>query len=227
MNPAAYIASHKSTVAVGVIGVTLAVAVTVLMQHTTRETPPKPPQPITMVMIKPQPPPPPPPPMQQPKTIAPPKMATPVAKPIVQNTPPKAAPPKAPGPAETRMGTSIHGAGSDAFDLSGDPGGNGMFSGGGGGGGDAVAYYESQVETQIQQALQKNPVTRRATAGLRVSISVDSDGAVTAVTLDKSSGDATVDQTIIDGILRRMRFPAPPLGQPASMDMSLTGEQPL
>jgi TonB family protein len=221
-----FFAERKSTVVVGVIVIAGAIGITEVMTHTSREPPPKPKPPVVMVLIKPTPPPPPPPPIQQPKTIAPPKMATPVAKPVVQNTPPKAAPPKAPGPAETHIGTSIRGPGSNAFDLSGDPGGNGMFSGGGGGG-DAVAYYESQVQTIIQQALQKNPITRKATAGLRVSISVDATGAVTAVQLDKSSGDAAVDQAIVDDILRRSHFPPPPSGQPATMAMSLTGEQPL
>jgi len=227
MSVLSFISERKSTVIVAVIVVAAGIGITEIMSHTTRITPPKPKPPVVMVMIKPTPPPPPPPPMQQPKTIAPPKMATPVAKPVVQNTPPKAAPPKAPGPAQTRIGTSIKGPGTDAFDLSGTPGGNGLFDGGGGGGGSAVAYYESQVQTIIQQALQNNPVTRKATAGLGVTISVDANGAVTAVHLNKSSGDPTVDQVIVDEILRRLNFPPPPAGQPASMVMNLTGEQPL
>lgn len=228
MNPIAYFSEHKSNAIVGVLVLVLAAGALFVFTHAARQAPPKPPPPVTMVMIKPQPPPPPPPPIQQPKTIAPPKMATPVAKPVVQNTPPKAAPPKAPGPAMSRIGTSIHGAGpADAFDLSGTPGGDGMFDGGGGGGGSAVAYYESQVQTEIQHALEKNPITRKVSAGLGVTISVDASGAVTAVRLTKSSGDATVDQVIVDDILRRLSFPPPPSGQPASMMMNLTGEQPL
>jgi TonB family protein len=123
------------------------------------------------------------------------------------------------------MSTSIHGNGPNAFDLASSGGGLGF--GDGGGGGSAMGYYESQMQNQIQQALEKNPVTRRFAGTLHLHLSVDASGAVTSVSLDQSSGDPKVDAAITQSVLSGMQFPAPPNGTPDTFPMNLTAEQPL
>jgi outer membrane biosynthesis protein TonB len=222
---------HRTSVLTGTAGLIIAVAAAFFLLHSARQPQaPKPPPVITMVMIRPQPPPPPPPPMPQPKTIVQPKMTTPEVKPMIPNTPPKAAPPKPAAPAQTAMGTSIHSNGpADAFNLNGTPGGNGMFdSSGGGGGGSRWGYYASIVQVQIQQALQRNPITRKASAGLAVRIWADANGVVTHVELDKSSGNQAVDAAVTNDVLLNLRLSQPPPSDmPMPIVMSLTGEQPL
>lgn len=230
MTARAFAAEHRSSVLTGTVGAIFAGAAAFFLMHSAPQGPaPKPPPAVTMVMIRPQPPPPPPPPLPQPKTIVQPKMTTPEVKPMIPNTPPKAAPPRPAAPAQTAMGTSIHSNGpADAFNLNGTPGGNGMFDGGGGGGGSRWGYYASVVQVQIQQALQKNPVTRKASAGLAVRIWADADGVVTRVELDKSSGNRTVDEAVTNQVLRNLRLSEPPPSDmPMPIVMSLTGEPPL
>jgi protein TonB len=224
----AFAEQHRSSVRVGAIGVVVLGLAAFFMLHTAGQAPVHQAPVITMVMIQPQKPPPPPPPPPQQKMIVQPKMTVPETKPMVQNQPPKAAPPKAAAPAATPMGTSIHSnAPADAFNLTGDPGGNGLLDGGGGGGGDAWSYYASQAQTQIANALEKNGVTRNATAGLQVKIWVSADGAVTRIVLVKTSGNARIDDAIENQVLLHAQLGAPPTNMPMPMNMNLTGQQPL
>lgn len=218
---------HRSAVRVGLIGAVLLAIVAFFMLHSAGQAPEHIAPTITMVVIQPPKPPPPPPPLPQPKMITPPKMTTPVEKPIV-NQPPKAAPPKPAAPAAIPMGTSIHNNGpADSFNLNGTPGGNG-FLGGGGGGGDAQAYFQEQLQTQIESALQANRVTRNASAGLEVRIWMNANGDVTQVSLVKSSGNPQIDDAVENQVLAHFRasYPPPP-GTPMPVVMSLTGQQSL
>jgi TonB family protein len=180
-----------------------------------------------MVVIQPPKPPPPPPPMPQPKTIQPPKMTTPVAKPIVQS-PPKMSPPKA--VSAPALGTSLKSNGSsNAFDLSGNAGGNGLIGGLGGNGtcDSDCGSYQDAVASQIRDALQKNPITRDANAGMVVSVWTDASGRVTRVSIDKSSGNPTVDDAVENQALPGLQLSPPPPNTVMPIIMSLTGEQQL
>ncbi len=215
-----FAAENRTTVIVAGGAAVIGCALVFILTHSSTPQQPPPPPPVTMVMIQPQKPPPPPPPLQQPKTITPPKMTTPEMKPVTPtNTPPKA-------PSASHMGTSIHGNGPNAFDLSGTPGGMG-FGDGDGGGGSAMGYYEGQMQQQIQQALVKNPITRRFSGSLQLHVTVDANGLVTGVTLDKSSGDPAVDAAVTNNVLASMHFGPVPDGMSHIFPMNMTGEQAL
>ncbi len=217
-----FVAERRTPIIIGTGAVIIAGALVFVLTHTSSPAPPPPPPHVTMVVIQP-PKPPPPPPLPQPKTITPPKMTTPVEKPIVQNQPPKAAP-KA--PSDSHVSTSIHGSSPNAFDLAGS--GNGLgFGNGGGGGGSAMGYYESQMQTLIQQALEKDSVTRRFAGSLQLQISVNASGMVTGVKLAKSSGNPNVDAEVVNAVLPSLHFGAPPDGAGHTFPMNMTGEQPL
>jgi TonB family protein len=224
MSALEYFSENRMPVYAGIVAILLASCLAFMLLHSSKPQQAPPPPPITMVVIQPPKPPPPPPPLPQPKTIVQPKMTAPVQKPVVPNQPPKAAPPKpASAPA---LGTSLKSNGtSNAFDLSGSGNGNGIIGGsgtGGGGGsyGDAVSY-------QIQQALQQNPVTRHASAGLVVLVWVDASGTITRVQLEKSSGNPEVDDAVRNKVLNSLHLYPPPPGTQMPIEMSLTGEQQL
>jgi|GEM_PF-2869336 protein TonB len=206
--------NHTAIITVGG-AIVIAGVLGFILTHSSGHAPPPPP--ITVVTIQPQKPPPPPPP--QPKTITPPKMTTPVMKPVVTNTPPKA-------PSQSHVGTSIHGNGPNAFDLSGTPGGMG-FGDGDGGGGSAMDYYKTQMQMQIQQALVKNPITRKFSGSLQLHVTVDANGLVTGVALDKSSGDPAVDAAVTNHVLASMHFGPMPDGTSHIFPVIMTGEQAL
>lgn len=228
MSALEFAAEHRTSVGATGTFIIIAGVLAFILLHSARQAPPPPPPHVTMVVIQP-PKPPPPPPLPQPKTIVQPKMTAPEQKPLIPNQPPKPAPPKPAAPAATPMGTSIHNNGpADAFNLNGNPGGNGFLNGGAGGGGSRWGYYAAEVQSQIQSALQKNKITRNASAGLQVRIWADAGGAVTRVELDKSSSDPRVDDAIKNQVLLHLRFnQPPPSDMPMPIVMSLTGEQPL
>jgi TonB family protein len=220
-----YLSENRLPAYAGVFIILLASIMAFIMLHSSKPEPARIPPPVTMVVIQPPKPPPPPPPLPQPKTIVQPKMATPVAKPVIPNQPAKPAPPK-PSSAPA-LGTSLKSNGtSNAFDLSGNGSGNGIIGGSGTGGGGGGSYGDA-VSYQIQQALQKNAVTRHAAAGLVVRIWVDASGTITRVELEKSSGNAEMDDAIQNKVLSGMQLNAPPPGTQMPIEMSLTGEQPL
>lgn len=216
-----FVSENRTTAIIGGGALLIAGALGYILTHSSRPEPPPPPRPVTMVTIQPPKPPPPPPPPPQQKTITPPKMTTPTMKPVT----PTHTPPKAPSP--SHVGTSIHGNGPNAFDLSGTPGGMG-FGNGEGGGGSALSYFEGIISAQIRDALQKNPVTRKASAGLQIYLWVDASGTVTRVRLVKSSEDPKLDDAVTNQVLSGLRLTQlPPAGTPMPIQIALTGEQPL
>lgn len=158
----AFAEQHRSSVRVGTIGVVVLGLAAFFMLHTAGQAPVHQAPVITMVMIQPQKPPPPPPPPPQQKMIVQPKMTVPETKPMIPNQPPKAAPPRPAAPASIPMGTSIHSnAPADAFNLTGDPGGNGLLDGGGGGGGGSRwGWYQSVMQEQVSTPLTRRPSLR-------------------------------------------------------------------
>jgi outer membrane biosynthesis protein TonB len=222
MSALEYLSENRMPVYAGITGILLASILAYILLHSSKPERVRPPPSVTMVVIQPPKPPPPPPPLPQPKTIVQPKMTTPVQKPVIPNQPPKAAPPK-PASAAPALGTSLKSNGtSNAFDLSGSGSGNGIIGGSGTGGGGSS--YGDAVSYQIQQALQKNPVTRHAAAGLIVQIWVDSSGLISRVELEKSSGDPVMDDAIQNKVLSHLQLYAPPPGTRMPIEMSLTGE---
>lgn len=226
MSALEYLSENRMPAYAGIFVILLCSVMAYILLHSSKPPPARIPPTVTMVVIQPPKPPPPPPPLPQPKTIVQPKMATPVAKPVVPNQPAKAAPPK-PAASAPALGTSLKSNGtSNAFDLSGSGNGNGLIGGSGDGGGGGGSYGEA-VSYQIQQALQKNPVTRRASAGLIVRIWVAASGTITRVELEKSSGNAEVDSAIQNTVLNGLQLYPPPPNTQMPIEMSLTGEQPL
>lgn len=225
MSALEYLSEHRTPVYAGVTAILLASVLAWLLLHSSKPAAVQPPPPVTMVVIQPPKPPPPPPPLPQPKTIVQPKMTTPVQKPIVPNQPPKAAPPK-PSSAPA-LGTSLKSNGtSNAFDLSGSGNGNGIIGGSGDGGGGGGSY-SGYVQAQIENSLQKNHITRNATAGLQVRIWISADGTITQVAIDKSSGDPAVDNAVQNQVLQSLQVGAPPPNTPMPISISMIGEQPL
>jgi outer membrane biosynthesis protein TonB len=227
MSTLEYLSENKMPVYAGVFGILLASILAFMLLHSSKPQPPPPPPPVTMVVIQPPKPPPPPPPMPQPKTIVQPKMTTPVTKPI-QQSPPKMSPPKA--VSAPALGTSLKSNGSsNAFDLSGNTGGNGLIGGLGGNGtcDSDCGSYQDAVSSEIRDALQKNPITKKANAGLQVSVWTDASGRVTRVAIDKSSGNSTVDDAVENQVLPGLQLSPPPPNTVMPIIMSLTGEQQL
>jgi TonB family protein len=228
MSALEYLSENKTPVYAGIFGILLASILAYMLLHSSKPQPAPPPPPVTMVVIQPPKPPPPPPPLPQPKTIVQPKMTTPVAKPIQQSQP-KIAPPKA-APAAPALGTSLKSNGSsNAFDLSGNAGGNGLIGGLGGNGScnSDCGSYQDAVASEIRDALQQNPITRKANAGLVVSVWTDASGRVTRVAIDKSSGSSTVDDAVETEVLPGLQLSPPPPNTVMPIIMSLTGEQQL
>jgi TonB family protein len=222
MSALEYAAENRTTVITVGGAIIVAGGLAFILTHSSRPQPAPPPPPVQVVIIQPPKPPPPPPPLPQPKTITPPKMTTPVMKPVT----PTQQPPKA--PTTSHMSTAIHGSTPDAFNLAASGNGLGFGNGEDGAGGSALSYFEGVVSAQIRTALQNNPVTRKASAGLEVRLWVDASGMVTQVQLAKSSGDPNVDNAITNQVLLNMHLnQPPPAGTPMPIDMSLTGEQPL
>jgi TonB family protein len=227
MSTLEYLSENRMPVYAGIFGILLASILAFILLHSSKPQPPPPPPPVTMVVIQPPKPPPPPPPLPQPKTIQPPKMTTPVAKPIVQS-PPKMSPPKT--VSSPALGTSLKSNGSsNAFDLSGNAGGNGLIGGLGGNGtcDSDCGSYQDAVASEIRDALQQNPITRKANAGLVVSVWTDASGRVTRVAIDKSSGNPTVDDAVENQALPGLQLSPPPPNTVMPIIMSLTGEQQL
>jgi hypothetical protein len=189
---------NRVTLIVSVIGLGLAGLLLTVLLHTARQPPVKQVPTFTIVPVTPPKPPPPPPPTPQPKMITPEKTPMPDVKPVVPNQPPK------------------------AFNLSGS--GFGGLAGGGGEGGGGGSW-EGYAEAKIAEALQANPITRNASAGLVVQVYFDASGAITRAVIVKSSGDPRVDQAIVDQVLPGLQLPPGAPGSPATM--RLTGQSPL
>jgi outer membrane biosynthesis protein TonB len=213
---------NRVTLIVGGISIVLLGALLNLLLHTAHQPPVKQVPTFTIVPVTPpKPPPPPPPTPPQPKMITPEKTPMPDVKPLPQNQPPKAAAPKPAGPAPAR-GPSIHSAGpADAFNLSGS--GFGGLAGGTGDG-NGGGSWGAAADAAIAEALQSNPITRNASAGLMVKVYLNANGVITRVELEKSSGDPRVDAAIENQVLPGLQLPP---GAPGAMvEVRLTGQAP-
>lgn len=178
---------------------------------------------VMMVRVQPLPPPPPPPPppkmVEQPKMIEQtpvkmpePKLDKPLDKPLDR---PKA---DAPPPGPLAMDAKGEGPG-DAFNLGGNPGGNGLL--GGGGGGSRWGWYAAIVQDQVLAALKANPKTRKLVAsGYEVRLWADATGRVERVQMVRSAGDSATDTVLINEIFMGLKLREPP---PKDMPMPIVG----
>jgi periplasmic protein TonB len=213
---------NRAAIIVGAAAIIIFALIAVFFRNSATQPPVRQVETVTIVPVQP-PKPPPPPPVQQ-QMIQQPKITTPIQKPTEQAPPTKVAPPKAAAPP---LGTSIKGNTANNFDLSGTSG-DGLVGGDGGGGGSgAWAYYASQLQTQINVALQKNPRTSHASFQVTAHVWLDANGNPTRVTLSNSSGNPIIDQAIRDQVLATLNAGAPPVGMSMPINVSLTGEPPL
>jgi protein TonB len=215
---------------IAVLGAIVAIGIQILGNH---GAPAKVSQ-VTMIKLLPPPPTPPPtpPPQVQPQPtvqqmIDQKQMMEPETKPEKpdqkRDEPPKAHD-KAPGP----LGLNAKGEGAgDAFGLVGKPGGNGLFGDGGGGGGSRWGWYAGEVQSRVEDALQKNSRTRSAALRLEVRIWPDTTGRITRAELVGSTGDAALDAAIKGEVLTGLQLQEPPpAGMPLPIVMRLTERRP-
>ena len=176
---------------------------------------------VQLRLIAPPPPPPPPPP---PKPIEQPKLKQEVQRaetPLEKPADPRPASPSPPGP----PALDAKGAGpADGFGLGGKPGGS-DFGGGGGGGGGGTKFglYAGIVQSHVQNTLQRKKSLQNTRYRLGAQIWLTPDGGAERVELIGSTGDAELDKTLRDTLLKMPRVPqAPPqdLPQPVVLQVS-------
>lgn len=163
---------------------------------------------ITLVSLSPPPPPPvlpkpPPPPQQDEKKME---------EPMIKEEQPKEAPPK-----NESISTGIKGDGPNAYGLS-NKGGNGLI-GGENRKGTKWSWYANQVQSRVQQALQRNRKTRSANMSVNVRIWPDASGRINRAQLANSTGDPLLDSAIRDEVLAGLQLDQPP---PADMPKPIT-----
>jgi periplasmic protein TonB len=166
-----------------------------------------------MVMVIP---PPPPPPLPTPPPVVP-KIPPPPTEKKAEMAPVDKPAEKAPveKPAEKppeSLGTSIKGGeGMAGLSLG---GGNGMIGGTGdgpGGGGDSAGkQYAWRMKEKIAEALRNNRKTRSATMRVEAQVWVDPSGRISRATLDRSTGDQSLDQALTGEILPGIQISEPP-----------------
>lgn len=170
---------------------------------------------ITLVSLAPPPPPPPivrpPPPPQQEEQ----KMD----QPMIKEEEPQEAPKNEP------LSTGIKGDGANNFGLSDKPG-SGLF-GGNGGKGTKWSGYARQVQSRVQQALQRNNKTRSATMNVNVRVWPGATGRITRAQLADSTGDPKLDAAIRDEVLNGLQLDqAPPPDMPTPITLRLAARRP-
>jgi protein TonB len=133
----------------------------------------------------------------------------------------------APPPQETLGLDAKGGAGGDGFGLVGRPGGRdittiGNTEGVGKGTGRVnTAFYANQLQSQLQDALNRNQKLRDAEYRALVSLWLDSEGHVQRVELAASTGDATLDKRLRDALadLKKLRPPPEGVAQPIRLEL--------
>jgi TonB family protein len=171
---------------------------------------------LTLVSIAPPPPPPPPPVM-----TPPPPDEQKIEEPMIKEEAPKEEAPKD----EPPLGTGIKGDGAgDSFGL-----GGGSGTGRIGGNGDAGkwSWYAEQVQSRIQQALQRNPKTRAANMSVKVRVWPDVSGRINRVQLADSTGDPALDSALRNEVLSGLQLQEPPPpGMPSPITLRVTARRP-
>jgi protein TonB len=168
---------------------------------------------VTLKLIQPPPPPPPPPP----PVVKPPEPAKMLEQP--KEAPPDK--PKAAAPPQPLALDAKAGPGSDPFGLGGRPGGEALI-GGGGGGGSRFGWYANIIQSQIQQALQKDDKLRNSHYRIVVSVWLSSSGRPDQVKLVSTTGDRDIDSRIQVTLAAMPSLPeAPPRDMPQPVNVRI------
>jgi TonB family protein len=88
-------------------------------------------------------------------------------------------------------------------------------------------WYASQVQARISEELRKNPRTRKADGRFEVRIWPDpTTGRITRAKLGSSTGDAALDQAIIETLQGTQLQQPPPEGMPLPIVLRVTARRP-
>jgi outer membrane biosynthesis protein TonB len=186
---------------------------------------------VEPTMVRVQLPPPPPPP---PKVLPPPppeqkmveqKAVTADEKPADK---PKDEPPKAKDEPPA-LGTNIRGNGpGDGFGLGSSGNGGRIGGNGSAAGASRFGWYAGQVQSRLQQALERNPKTRKASFNrLTAKIWVDASGRITRAKVSPSSGDPAIDSAIEqEALVGQQLTEPPPAGMLMPINLRLTARRP-
>ena len=130
----------------------------------------------------------------------------------------------APAPAPD-LGLDAKGvAGGDNFGLTGRPGGRDITTlgtGSGTGNGRGGAFYASQLQSELQDALNRNERLRAAEYRARVDLWLSPEGGITRVEIAGSTGDAELDERLRAAVSAAKRLKPPPEGmaQPVRLEL--------
>ena len=213
-------------VVIGLIGAGLVVLVWRFASDTAGVKRSEAPQVTTVIPLPP--PPPPPPPKVKPPPDKQPEVQTPTVKPTVAPKPAETPKPSDNQPKQMTMNAPAQ-AGTDNFAIgAGD--GSGM-SGSGGGGTFGNATYSNYLANSLQDAVERDSKVQAAGGGsrfaVRVNVWLDPSGRITKVTIGESTGDAKLDEAIVNALQTLGRLdeaPPPALHYPARLN--LQGHQP-
>jgi len=123
-------------------------------------------------------------------------------------------------PAGEELGVDAEGgAGGDGFGLIGRKGGRGLLEGSG----NPFSYYGSQVSRRIEDALLNVEELRKRGYSVVLDVWVGTDGRVTRVELDSSTGSRETDALMNEAILRAQAVAqAPPPGMPQPIRLRIS-----
>jgi len=172
-------------------------------------------------------PPPPPPPKEKPPE---PKKVEEDIKPIDKPMDQPQKPVDAPKPTnDTARSVTINGdaqAGSDAFNIGAGDGGGMVGSGGGSGTG--TGSYGQYLGYAIQQAVQRDDRINRLAFDVRADVWLDADGKLARAELVGGSGNAKIDEALLDALRAMPRIDvAPPATLHFPVRVSIRGKRPV
>lgn len=196
------------TLVVALVGVVMVYVVQDFLA--TPAGPPKRAQQITLLT-----PPPPPPPQEKPPEPEV-KEEAKLEEPPVEDLPEEASDEPPPG---ADLGVDADGgAGGDGFGLIGRKGGRGLLDGGG-----PFSYYASQLQRQIEDSLLAEEGVRKKAYSIVARIWLRPDGRVLRAELVSSTGNSTVDATLVKAITTAQAVPqAPPADMPQPIRMRIS-----
>jgi protein TonB len=132
-------------------------------------------------------------------------------------------------PPEQSLGLDAKGAaGGDQFGLAGRPGGRDITTignTGGNGTGRGFGFYTSQLQSQLQEELNRKDKLRGSQYSATVSVWIAADGRVERVEITGSTGDPQTDSLLKSAVAGTQRLKAPPqdMPQPVRLRVSARG----
>jgi len=138
---------------------------------------------------------------------------------------PQPKPDEAPPPDQPLGVDAKGGAGGDQFGLAGRPGGRDITTignPGGTGAGRGYGFYTSQLQAQIQEALNRKDNLRGSEYRAQVALWIGGDGRVEKVEITGSTGDPRTDGLLRQTIAASPRFKPPPEDMPQPVRLRIT-----